>query len=113
MRMLDNGSSIMFSVALLVFYSISRCCLINMQPARMSAVRAAGAVLILMAVALIAAPAPAMAQSISISDNNTHVDRGALYSNATFLTASGGTAPYTFTIHTYAFSSGALSGNMR
>lgn len=33
----------------------------------------------------------------AIRDNNTHVDRGVLYTNYSFLTADGGTAPYTFT----------------
>lgn len=35
--------------------------------------------------------------SAAIRDNNTHVDRGVLYTNYSFLTADGGTAPYTFT----------------
>lgn len=33
---------------------------------------------------------------LAISDNGTHIDRGILYINSPFLTASGGTAPYTF-----------------
>jgi len=41
------------------------------------------------------ATAPAMA-AISINDNNTHVDRGVAYTNSPYLTASGGTEPYTF-----------------
>ena len=36
--------------------------------------------------------------AIAISDNNTHIDRGTAYSNLPFLTASGGTAPYTFSV---------------
>ena len=36
--------------------------------------------------------------SISINDNGVHIDRGVLYSGLSYLTASGGTAPYTFTI---------------
>src|SRR6185369_16143674 len=36
---------------------------------------------------------------LSVSDNNTHIDRGVIYTNSAFLTASGGTAPYTFTVN--------------
>ena len=36
--------------------------------------------------------------AISISDSNLHVDRGVLYSNISFLTASGGVAPYIFSV---------------
>src|SRR5258708_6314580 len=36
--------------------------------------------------------------NISISDNGTHIDRGTIYVNSPFLTASGGVAPYTFSL---------------
>src|ERR1051325_9954174 len=36
--------------------------------------------------------------NIAISDNGTHIDRGSIYINALFLTASGGVAPYTFSL---------------
>ena len=39
------------------------------------------------------------AVGITINDNNTHIDRGVLYTNATFLSATGGTAPYTFVVN--------------
>src|SRR5262249_31316870 len=35
---------------------------------------------------------------ITIIDNNTHIDRGVDYTASAFLTASGGTAPYTFNV---------------
>ena len=35
---------------------------------------------------------------LTAADNNTHIDRGVYYTNSSFLTGSGGTAPYTFTI---------------
>ncbi|WP_296599920.1 putative Ig domain-containing protein [Phenylobacterium sp.] len=38
------------------------------------------------------------AAAISVNDNNTHVDRGVPYSHEPFLTASGGSAPYAFTV---------------
>jgi hypothetical protein len=36
--------------------------------------------------------------NISISDNGTHIDRATIYVNAPFLTASGGVAPYPFSL---------------
>src|ERR1041385_3882356 len=36
--------------------------------------------------------------AIVLNDNNTHIDRGTAYSSFPFLTASGGTAPYTFSV---------------
>jgi Autotransporter beta-domain/Putative Ig domain/Cadherin-like domain len=33
-----------------------------------------------------------------MSDNNTHIDRGVFYTSFAFLTASGGTAPYSFNV---------------
>src|ERR1043166_4517271 len=52
-------------------------------------------------VVLLSAHPPALAGqngAIAINDNNTHIDRGTAYSNQPFLTASGGTAPYTFSV---------------
>jgi hypothetical protein len=51
---------------------------------------------LVIALALLSA-APSLLAAISINDNNTHVDRGVVYSNEPYLTASGGSAPYTFT----------------
>jgi hypothetical protein len=53
-----------------------------------------------LAVLLSANPAALAAQNgaIAISDNNTHIDRGTAYSSSPFLSASGGTAPYTFSV---------------
>jgi len=39
------------------------------------------------------------AAGISINDNNTHIDRGVLYTNSAFLSATGGTAPYSFVVN--------------
>ncbi len=47
-----------------------------------------------------------LAEGLLVSDNNTHVDRGASYSGLTFLTATGGTEPYTFTVTTGALPEG-------
>lgn len=40
----------------------------------------------------------AAAAATTVIDNNTHVDRGVQYTNLAYLTASGGTAPYTFNV---------------
>src|SRR5436309_1809096 len=53
-----------------------------------------------LAVLLLACPAAFAGQNsaIAISDNNVHIDRGTPYSSFPFLTASGGSAPYTFSV---------------
>ncbi|WP_180336097.1 putative Ig domain-containing protein [Pleomorphomonas diazotrophica] len=49
--------------------------------------------------AILAACLHAQAAPLAINDNNTHIDRGVLYTNELFLTGSGGTGPYTFQVN--------------
>src|SRR3954468_1631638 len=69
-----------------------------------SAVRTASRIFSVAALSLVAVlsmqPAAFAGQNgaIALSDNNTHIDRGTAYSSFPFLTASGGTAPYTFSV---------------
>lgn len=49
--------------------------------------------------AIVAACFQAQAAPLAINDNNTHIDRGVLYTNLLFLTGSGGTGPYTFQVN--------------
>ena len=61
----------------------------------------ASAVALVAAVLLLAngdARAQSQNPSININDNGVHIDRGTLYSGLSFLTASGGTAPYSFSL---------------